>query len=192
YGEDTAILAAVGLINLAYRGVNADQALSGEQRSRISLILADAVGPGGLTGGQYDDLKADRSNAEVDGVEHIHLRKTARLFAAAAEIGAVASGQDRFATDLHQFGESIGLAFQAFDDLLDAKSDIGAVGKDVGKDTDKATVIALLGVDNADARAQAHMSNAEKALDPLPGDASAVLIGYANDLVEGMKANAKR
>ncbi|MEO1544318.1 MAG: polyprenyl synthetase family protein, partial [Pseudomonadota bacterium] len=192
HGEDTAILAAVGLINLAYHTVNADPDLTAEQRSRVSLILSEAVGPSGLTGGQYDDLRSDKSNAELVGIEHIHLRKTARLFAASTEIGAIIADNATHAEPLRKFGEAIGLAFQAFDDLLDAGADASVLGKDVGKDADKATVIDLIGLDNANARGEAHMAHAANALQSIPDEVSETLTIYSRELVEGMKARAAK
>ena len=46
--------------------------------------------------------------------------KTAALFAAAAEGGAVLSGRDAaFVTALRAYGENLGIAFQLVDDALD-------------------------------------------------------------------------
>lgn len=61
--------------------------------------------------------------------------KTAALFAAAAEIGAVVA--DRPAeeqTALRTYGESIGLAFQLVDDALDYSGEAAKLGKRVGDD----------------------------------------------------------
>lgn len=187
FGEDTAILASIGLINLAYRSINADTNLDAEQRSAISLILADAVGPQGLTGGQFDDLNAASAHADLAHVEHVHDRKTARLFAAAAEIGAVVAHLPSTAGTLKQFGQSLGLAFQAFDDVLDATAQTHQLGKDAGKDAHKATVIQLLGTEAADARGQAHLASATAALAPVPKAAEEALVAYALNLVDGMK-----
>ncbi|MEO1207554.1 MAG: polyprenyl synthetase family protein [Pseudomonadota bacterium] len=190
HGEDTAILASIGLINLAYHGVNADNGLTPDQRSRISLILSQAVGPSGLTGGQYDDLRSDKSAGEIARIEDIHLRKTALLFAASTEIGAIVARQDTHAEALRAFGEAIGLAFQAFDDLLDAAAQPEALGKDVGKDAAKATVIELAGLEKAHARGEAHMATARKSLQTVPKPVADTLLRYSRDLVDGMKANA--
>jgi octaprenyl-diphosphate synthase len=61
--------------------------------------------------------------------------KTAELFAAAAEAGAVSAGAspDRCRA-LRRFGQDLGLAFQLIDDALDYSGDAGTLGKNPGDD----------------------------------------------------------
>jgi geranylgeranyl pyrophosphate synthase len=62
-------------------------------------------------------------------------KKTATLFAASAECGAVMGGGDRVAIDaLRAFGDAYGVAFQMNDDLLDMTADERTLGKPVGND----------------------------------------------------------
>jgi len=61
--------------------------------------------------------------------------KTAMLFEAAAEVGAVlagASSQQR--AQAATYGQHIGMAFQLIDDVLDYDGDVQALGKNVGDD----------------------------------------------------------
>jgi len=61
--------------------------------------------------------------------------KTAALFAAAAEVGAViAQRPEAEATALHTFGRHLGLAFQLMDDVLDYSGERARLGKNVGDD----------------------------------------------------------
>lgn len=61
--------------------------------------------------------------------------KTARLFEAATELGAVLAGQVSVQRDaLATYGRSLGTAFQIIDDVLDYQSDATAMGKNVGDD----------------------------------------------------------
>jgi len=61
--------------------------------------------------------------------------KTAELFAAAAEAGAVGAGADEEAvTALREFGLNLGLAFQLADDALDYGGTSEALGKNAGDD----------------------------------------------------------
>jgi octaprenyl-diphosphate synthase len=63
------------------------------------------------------------------------LGKTAMLFEAATEVGAIladSSGEDREA--LRLYGRHLGIAFQIVDDLLDYLSDSETMGKNVGDD----------------------------------------------------------
>ena len=61
--------------------------------------------------------------------------KTAILFAAAAASGAKVSGGSKEVIDaMHQYGLSLGMAFQIVDDALDYRSDVAAMGKNSGDD----------------------------------------------------------
>lgn len=61
--------------------------------------------------------------------------KTAALFAAATEVGAVVAGQPPAAqAALREFGMAFGVAFQLVDDALDYSADQEALGKTVGDD----------------------------------------------------------
>lgn len=61
--------------------------------------------------------------------------KTAKLFEAAAEAGAVLAGATRAQQDAAAaYGRHIGTAFQLIDDVLDYSGDASALGKNVGDD----------------------------------------------------------
>ena len=62
-------------------------------------------------------------------------RKTAYLFSACCEIGAVLGGADtRTQNMLRDYGMNLGIAFQLVDDLLDFTSSEGVLGKPAGAD----------------------------------------------------------
>jgi farnesyl diphosphate synthase/geranylgeranyl diphosphate synthase type II len=73
-------------------------------------------------------------------------------------MGALAAGAGDVETAaLTRYADSIGLAFQIMDDVLDVTSTTVALGKTSGRDAalGKSTYPALLGVDGARLRAQA-------------------------------------
>ena len=99
--------------------------------------------------------------------------KTAELFAAAAEAGAVAAGADpRRVTALRDFGLSLGLAFQLVDDALDYGGQSNALGKNTGDDfrEGKATLPLLLAVERTSAREAAFWERTIGRLDQQDGD----------------------
>ena len=116
----------------------------------------------------------------------IHARKTGALFAAATEIGAVIAGRIDQRAAMHAFGMNLGLAFQGYDDLLDARAASGVVGKDTGRDGDKATLVKLIGFDAALAQADALM---EAALAQVPDLATGngMLAAYVAGLTAVMR-----
>lgn len=88
---------------------------------------------------------------ELDQAVYLEIisAKTAALFAAAAESGAVAAdATDAEARALRDFGQNLGLAFQLADDALDYGGQSEVLGKDAGDDfrEGKATLPLLLAV----------------------------------------------
>ena len=81
--------------------------------------------------------------------------KTAELFAAAAEAGAVSAGADaRRSEALRSYGQSLGLAFQLADDALDYAGTSETLGKNAGDDfrEGKATLPLILAISRTGAR----------------------------------------
>lgn len=66
--------------------------------------------------------------------------KTARLFEAAAQLGAHAGGRRELAESLGAFGSKVGLAFQLADDVLDVTAPTEQTGKTRGADLLDGTV----------------------------------------------------
>jgi octaprenyl-diphosphate synthase len=76
----------------------------------------------------------DTETTEADYLEVIR-SKTAKLFAAASEIGAVIAGRPEVDWKaLSSFGHNIGMAFQLVDDVLDYSARQATLGKAVGDD----------------------------------------------------------
>jgi octaprenyl-diphosphate synthase len=76
----------------------------------------------------------DTETTEGDYLEVIS-SKTAKLFAAAAEIGAVVADRPREEWQaLDSFGHNLGMAFQLIDDVLDYSARQATLGKTVGDD----------------------------------------------------------
>jgi len=67
---------------------------------------------------------------------------------------------------LTRFGQSLGLAFQVIDDVLDVTADSATLGKTAGKDVaaDKPTYVALMGLEAAKNYADALAAEAMQAL----------------------------
>jgi octaprenyl-diphosphate synthase len=76
----------------------------------------------------------DADTSEERYLDVIH-RKTARLFQAAAQIGAVVSNAPPVIEEsLARYGKHIGTAFQLVDDALDYQADEAQLGKHLGDD----------------------------------------------------------
>ncbi len=151
YGESTAVLASVALLNLGYQ-VIFEQVTRAETIKRIGVLITQSVGTFGLIGGQTVDLESEGKDVSFETIEYIHSHKTGALFTASALLGGIAAGaSEKELTALEMYAKNLGLAFQITDDLLDIIGDEKETGKDKGKDRDKdkATFVSHAGVAGA-------------------------------------------
>lgn len=161
FGEETAILAAIGLISRAYEVLGSDERLTPETRASMIEKLAVAMGFAGLTGGQYDDLMAPSNLGEFEDLNDRYQRKTGVLFGLALRFGACGTdlGCDQLKA-LTSAGQRIGVAFQIYDDLVDVCASPSCAGKDVKQDNGKATAASVLGKNGALTQAGTEVSEA--------------------------------
>jgi geranylgeranyl diphosphate synthase type II len=165
FGEAVAILAAFGLLNLAYGELA--RAYEPAIGSRMAGLVSDAVGPAGLIGGQALDLRATDKAIDFETLERIHRGKTGALFVAAAACGAIAAGAAAESiASLSAYAKNLGLAFQIVDDLLDVAGDPSQTGKAVRADARKTTFVSFSGVDGARQLAAELCQTADLALAP--------------------------
>jgi len=159
--------------------------LDAERRRTIALELFRAAGAGGMIGGQALDLEAEGLRLPATELAEIHRRKTGALIAASCVIGALAAGAAEPACEaLRGYGADVGLAFQVYDDVLDATATSDQLGKTAGKDAAlaKSTFVTLLGVGAARAEAERLAARAVDRL-RLGGLASPTLVALAHYIV---------
>jgi octaprenyl-diphosphate synthase len=128
WGNQASVLVGDFLLGRAFR-------LMVETRSLRALeIIANAASI--IAEGEVMQLAAakDTSTTE-DAYMRVIQAKTAALFAAAAEVGAVVAdrGADEAAA-LESYGRNLGIAFQLVDDALDYSGRAATLGKNVGDD----------------------------------------------------------
>lgn len=161
YGEATAILAAIALMNRAFGVIAEDDSLPEDARVRLTAILSRSIGSEGLVAGQEADLKWQPVAATRKDVELVHMRKTAALFAAATEMGAIVAGAGTDEAErMRAFGRRLGLAFQVLDDLIDVLAARDEAGKDVGQDSGKPSMVRTVGLEEAVREARQHIDGA--------------------------------
>jgi octaprenyl-diphosphate synthase len=110
------------------------QMMVGVERMRVLEVLADATNV--IAEGEVLQLmNMHDADLSVDDYLRVIRYKTAKLFEASAQLGAVLAGAD---SALEQacadYGRALGTAFQLIDDLLDYEGDTQALGKNVGDD----------------------------------------------------------
>ena len=189
FGEAIAILAGDALQTQAYE-VLAGLSCPAEARVRIIAEIAHGTGTvDGMIGGQVADLEAEHTKPDIQMLEYIHRSKTAALITASTVSGGIyAGGSDAEVGNLRSFGQSIGLAFQIVDDVLDVTQTSEQLGKTAGKDTaaEKVTYPSLFGIDESIRKADALVERATASLEGF-GPRAETLKGLAHFLVERKK-----
>ncbi len=131
FDEATAILAGDALYALSFEQLSH----LGHQPGTSEVVASVATTARILCEGQSMDMAFETSWPELDAYETMIRRKTAALFACATANGARLAGADEATIEaLATFGESLGLAFQIQDDVLDLTVETDALGKPQGSD----------------------------------------------------------
>ena len=154
----TAILAGDGLLSWAFQIVgDSNFILDTEMRSEICFVLAKAIGPNGMVGGQQADMDLTEQNLlNLEQIEWIQNHKTGALISCCSHIASILlnASQDQ-KNDLINYANHIGLAFQIADDLLDLDGNEVSMGKPIRQDVKNETpnFVTVLGKEKAMERA---------------------------------------
>ena len=169
FDDATALLVGDALQSLAFQilspsGLHAD---SGKQLEMVQL-LASASGSRGMAGGQAIDLESVGKTLNQTELEYMHIQKTGALIRVSALLGAYSADEVDFekVRAVDAYAQSIGLAFQVVDDILDAEADTSTLGKTAGKDAEanKPTYVTILGLKRAKEMAEELHANALEAV----------------------------
>jgi octaprenyl-diphosphate synthase len=147
YGNRVSVLAGDYLFAWIFRNVTADY--PAPIPHILSSMLAD------ICDGEVLQLRA-LGNLKLTLAEYVEIvvKKTASLFAASAECGAITGGGSALRIKaLRDFGLYYGIAFQMYDDLLDVTASEADLGKPVGNDLRerKVTIPVILALESGDA-----------------------------------------
>lgn len=169
YGEAGAILAGDSLLTYAFDILSSEHtpSLSAEQKVQIIHVISRASGPLGMVGGQSLDIASEKTTYPFETLRTIHKSKTGALITCAVQSGAIGAGASAEQTsNLIEYGNNIGLAFQIVDDLLNATSTTKQLGKAAGSDADrgKATYPGYFGVEETRNKAREAVHAAREAL----------------------------
>jgi len=110
------------------------QMMVGLENMRVMQILSDATNV--IAEGEVLQL-LNMHDPDVSHESYLKVirSKTAKLFEAAAELGALVAGASQAqVAAAGEYGRSLGTAFQLIDDVLDYAGDAAEIGKNVGDD----------------------------------------------------------
>lgn len=128
FGNAAAVLVGDFLYTRAF------QLMVATGKLRILEVMAEATNI--IAEGEVLQLM-NIGNIEVTEAEYLHVieYKTAKLFQAAARVGAImAQATEAQELALKNYGTHVGTAFQIIDDVLDYAGDVASIGKNVGDD----------------------------------------------------------
>ncbi len=170
YGEGVAVLAGDALLTVAFEILAEAQPTARYPIAALIGELAHAAGSRWLIGGQVADLEGEGRALSGDDLKYIHRCKTAALLTTSVRLGAMsANATPKELAAVTDFGQSLGLAFQVIDDILDVTQTTEKLGKTAGKDVKatKATYPAIMGMEKSRSEAHRLTKRAHSALKPL-------------------------
>ena len=160
FNEATAILTGDALQALAYETIVSSSEIDEYQKIASIKSLTKACGHNGMILGQQYDLDAE--NNEYNDIKNIHSLKTGKLIQVAVTMPHIGNQKQKIEYKiLDEVGESLGLAFQIMDDVLEVSSDTNILGKSNQSDivNQKLTYISVFGeqssIDQANALSEA-------------------------------------
>ncbi len=155
FGDAIATLAGDALLTFAPQIIlKHSQNLGAEKLIKIMNEYFHAAGAYGVIAGQVVDIESEHSTPEnpQKTLDYIHTHKTADLFKLALRTGAIiADATDEQLSEITEFGQCLGVAFQVSDDILDEISTFEEMGKTLGKDKQagKLTYTSLYGLEES-------------------------------------------
>ncbi len=170
FDEATAILAGDALQALAFYILSHDPKMIADPNARLKMIkhLAQFSGSRGMAGGQAIDLAAVGKTLNIKELETMHTHKTGALIRTSIQLAAFSADHlvlKKF-NALDAYSQSIGLAFQVQDDILDETGDTETLGKPQGSDRvlNKPTFPSIIGLQASREKAQELHQSALRAL----------------------------
>lgn len=158
FGKATAILASYSLMALAFELLKDD--------ARAIKCMSDAIGVNGVCAGQHLDLEIGAKKISRNTLTYIHEHKTADLFVGSCLIaGHICGARPAQLKALGGYAKYLGLAFQAYDDILSIKRTNKDLGKQTKKDKNSPNIVNLLGMAESENFLKKYIGMAESRLD---------------------------
>lgn len=188
FGEDIALIAGDGLLTMAFE-IMLNAQIESDKIVKASKSLAKYAGVHGMIGGQCIDLQSEGKILDIKQLKAMNMGKTVAIIKSACEMGViVGGGTERQIDSAKEYAESLGMAFQIRDDILDVIGDKNELGKNIGmdKELEKCNYVSILGLEKAQALVEEYTEKAIKSLECFEGD-TAFLKKLAVDMASRKK-----
>lgn len=186
FGEGLAVLAGDALLTIAFEIAASCESWPRYSHAAVIHELAEAAGSQALVAGQVADIESEGKKITPAMLRYIHEKKTAALITTSLRLGAMsANATAKQLAAITEFGQSLGLAFQVIDDILDITQTTEQLGKSAGKDVQaqKATYPSILGMEKAKREADRLTIKARSALKPF-GEKARDLLAIADYMLQ--------
>ena len=145
FDNPTAINAGDAMLALSFEVLSESEVISNDHFRRLVQIIGCMVRL--VSEGQQMDMDFEnQDDVSEDAYMRMIAGKTAAMFQACSECGAMLSGaDDETVITMAEWGMQLGLCFQLMDDLIDVTGDSETLGKPAGSDIleGKRTLIAI-------------------------------------------------
>lgn len=185
YDEATAMLVGDALQPLAFE-LLASMPVAPALVVQAVAALASAAGSKGMVGGQAIDCASVDKALSLEELRQMHRMKTGAMLEVSVLLGGIVAGASSTARQhLMEYAQTIGLAFQVADDVLDVVADTATLGKTAGKDAadNKPTYVSMMGLEASQQLLLELKQQAQKAILPLGagGQSLAALASFIVD-----------
>jgi farnesyl diphosphate synthase/geranylgeranyl diphosphate synthase type II len=154
FGDALAVLAGDGLQAMAFEILANEKNLPAETKIKLLQSLSQAAFE--MAQGQAIDLSVVGKSIDIQDLQKMHQKKTGALLACSVDLGAICSPTCSVKNReiLQIFANSIGLAYQIQDDVLDVEAPLSILGKQQHSDSEKnkPTYPSLLGLQDSKKR----------------------------------------
>ena len=177
YGEATAVLGVPLLMDMALELIV--NTTSGDLQTNI--LRERIATTKKLVAGQYHDVMQIGLHTLDQVLYGMHQGKTGALFGCATASGALLGGaSDPALKFIRAYATYAGIAYQVADDIIDVTARAEDIGKSVGKDRGKVTSITFGGIDGARSIKRELDARADRFIEQVPHDMSALRIVIAD------------
>ncbi len=164
FSESTAVLAGDALLSFAPQIIIKNpENNSSETILEVLNEFFESAGAYGIVAGQIVDIASEHKKIDIETLKYIHKYKTAHLFKCALKCGAILGGASEIQlSQIENFADEFGLAFQICDDILDVTATFDEIGKTPNKDAaaQKTTYVTFFGLMEAYNKLKYHVQKA--------------------------------
>lgn len=180
FGEAIAILAGNALVGEAFWILS--ETVPHEKLQKTISLVSHTLRVQGVNGGQARDILLENRQNTPEDTEETHRKKTGALIRCSALLGGIlANASQEQEQYLLQYADSLGLAFQIRDDILDAEGNAETLGKATGKDVTTKGFVQTFGLAQAKERLQKEIEIAQERATLLKSEKLADIAKFAGN-----------